>query len=56
MDSRKTKVLARFSIDSSYHEISIDLSKFFRTSEYEDEVFGMYYDSMIAIQKASLNQ
>ena len=48
MNSTKTKVLARFSVDASYHEVEVDLSKFFKTSEYEDEVFGMYYDSMIA--------
>lgn len=52
----KIKVMARFAIDSSYHPIEIDFSKFFKTSEFEDEIFGVYLDNMIAIEKASLNQ
>jgi hypothetical protein len=47
----KTEALVRFPNESSYEKISIDLSEFTPSKSFEDETFGWYKGTYIALKK-----
>jgi len=51
MESNKTEVLVRFPNESSYEKISIDLSQFKGEKSFDDETFGWYKGTYIALKK-----
>ena len=44
----------RFPNESTYQEIKLDIDKFERRNEFDDEVFGLYEGSYISIKKWSI--
>jgi hypothetical protein len=42
----------RFANESIHYPIPVDMNKFKFEKEYDDEVFGWYEDSFIAIKKS----
>jgi hypothetical protein len=52
MDAQnRTEALVRFPNESSYEKISIDLSEFTPSKSFEDETFGWYKGTYIALKK-----
>ncbi len=47
----RTEVLVRFPNESSYEKISIDLSQFKEAESFDDETFGWYKGTYIALKK-----
>jgi hypothetical protein len=50
------KVKARFPNDSYWVNLLLDLNRFEKTSEFNDEIFGVYKNTTIAILKKSLEE
>jgi len=48
---RKIEALVRFPNESFYEKISIDLSEFTPSKSFEDETFGWYKGTYIALKK-----
>jgi hypothetical protein len=48
---RKIEALVRFPNESSYEKTSIDLSEFTPSKSFEDETFGWYKGTYIALKK-----
>jgi hypothetical protein len=52
MDAQnRTEALVRFPNESSYEKTSIDLSEFTPSKSFEDETFGWYKGTYIALKK-----
>ena len=49
--SEKVLKQVRFAIDTCHHPMMIDMSKFHITSEFNDELFGMYEGTFIGVSK-----
>jgi len=50
-DTTIQKKLVRFAEDDTYHQVDIDMNEFEVSKEFDDEVFGWWGNTYVAIKK-----